>query len=704
MTTVKPIVEERQHHSWGLLVQGRPATPSEGRAQQYTRIGPKDSQSLITHNNGTCLEFGPWDLVDEFDESKPFYQQVLLIDTSIKDIQSVRLRHNDMVGDEVDVFGGFRTIPYSGDGHQHVYPNGEIYNRVPSFYASVSNTASMYSTSNKSDVIGETHPGLSSDTRFGVLVPGQQQALGRGGGAHQRQDRHDRQNGRGGERVAYAQHLNRRGRRDVQFGRGQGRNGNGRGDSRVGRQFEGSNHYNYSGDVQNDYHQQQQETRHEASQHRNDLAPQHQESRNELEQHQDDAAAARRQRDNLAMSQHRDNLARRYDAISDDGVRTWGERYANAAIFNAPRAPAPAAGGVFYSAEHNRIYGEPQFQEPPIFDGFDEQNPYIPPPHLWDFTPGTQAWQDHFQMPPSVMAPSGLHTYPSQETGNNIPSFPWPYMQAPAMQSSLGDHPPYFIPGPPGFTMDGNSPYFDPGHDVGVAVPMGPNHACMVTSPRPQVVLPLATPGNHTHLSDAGESQGLLRANLHPPTPLGPSPGRSPMRTTTDEGSPLVRPRRTAPDPAKQHAPLTHSRADSGSGTDLRRLAAGHSGFAIAEAWSSPSAGAFSPGPGSPGPGCAASTTARSSPGVSNTSLGALDVPIARTTSLHELNYFGYSIPGETPAEMSRTRTPPATSGRRWFETRQYVPDGSRMSSPGLANPQRDDTFHVEHRSDDGQM
>lgn len=33
MTTVKPIVEERQHHSWGLLVQGRPATPSEGRAQ-----------------------------------------------------------------------------------------------------------------------------------------------------------------------------------------------------------------------------------------------------------------------------------------------------------------------------------------------------------------------------------------------------------------------------------------------------------------------------------------------------------------------------------------------------------------------------------------------------------------------------------------------------------------------------------------------
>ncbi|ATZ58821.1 hypothetical protein BCIN_16g04940 [Botrytis cinerea B05.10] len=60
MTTVKPIVEERQHHSWGLLVQGRPATPSEGRAQQYTRIGSKDTQSLITHNNGTCLEFGPW--------------------------------------------------------------------------------------------------------------------------------------------------------------------------------------------------------------------------------------------------------------------------------------------------------------------------------------------------------------------------------------------------------------------------------------------------------------------------------------------------------------------------------------------------------------------------------------------------------------------------------------------------------------------
>ncbi|RAL60855.1 hypothetical protein DID88_010180 [Monilinia fructigena] len=548
MTTVKPIVEERQHHSWGLLVQGRPATPLKAEL----RIGPKDSQSLITHNNGTCLEFGPW---------------VLLIDTTIKDIQSVRIRH-DTIGDDVDVFRGFRTIPYSGDAHQHVYPNGEVYDQVPSFYASVADTASMYSTSNKSDIIGETHPGLSSDTRFGVLIPNQNQPQGRGGGTYQRHDRPDRQHGRGnyqGDRGGYAQHLNRRGRRDMQYGRGQGRIGNGRGGSRAGgHHFEGHNHYN--GHLR----------------HLDELSlDQHRESRYGMEQNRDNFELAKH-RDNLAMSQHRANLARRYDAMSDDGVRTWGERYAEAPIFNAQHAPA--TGGVFYSAENIRRYGEPPFQEPPVYDGFNEDNPYIPPPHLWDFTPG---------------------------------------------------------------------------HDVGVADPVGPDNGRMITGPCPRVVLPPKTSGERTLETDFGESQGFLRANIHPPTPLRPSPGRSPMRTTTDEGSPLVRPRRLA--------------------TDL-------------------------PNQCSPGHGHMTSTTARSSPGITFSNSGPFGRSMARPAPSHELNYVGFSINGETPGQMSRTPTPPVDSGRRWFETRQYVPDGSRMSSPGQSRPVHYNGVFTDHRSEDGQI
>ncbi|KAJ8068389.1 hypothetical protein OCU04_003949 [Sclerotinia nivalis] len=51
MTTVKPIVEERQHHSWGLLVQGRPATPSEGRAQVSNLEVRIQTQTLTDYSN-----------------------------------------------------------------------------------------------------------------------------------------------------------------------------------------------------------------------------------------------------------------------------------------------------------------------------------------------------------------------------------------------------------------------------------------------------------------------------------------------------------------------------------------------------------------------------------------------------------------------------------------------------------------------------
>lgn len=567
----------------------------------------------------------------------------------------------------------------------------------------------MYSTSNKSDIIGEAHPGLSSDTRFGVLIPNQNRPQGRGGGAYQRHDRPDRQNGRGNyqnDRGGYAQHLNRRGRRDMQFGRGQGRTGNGRGDSRVGgHHFEGHNHYNGRREVQIEYFNHQ-EPAHEIIHHLDELSlDQHREGGYEMEQKRNDLALAKH-RDNLAMSQHRANLARRYDAMSDDGVRTWGERYAQAPIFNAQHAPT--TGGVFYSAEHIRRYGEPPIQEPPLYDGFNEENPYIPPPHLWDFTPGTTAWNERFQALPGHMDPSGLHTYMAPGNADNVPQYSWPYMQAPARENNAGDPPPYFVPSLPAHDMasrvEGNSQYSAPCHDIGVADPMEPDHVRMVTSPGPRVVVPQITPGERTldHERNFGENQGFLWANVQPPTPLRPSPGRSPMRTTTDEGSPIVRPRRIATDPSNQHTPIGHGRGNSGS--DLRRWATAHSGFAIAQPRSSPSAGAFSPGPGSPAHGHLTSTTARSSPGISFSNSGPFGRSMERTASSHELNYVGFSINGETPGQMSRTPTPPINSGRRWFETRQYVPDGSRMSSPGQGNPNSHNGIFSEHRSEDGQM
>ncbi|KAI9650004.1 hypothetical protein NHQ30_000017 [Ciborinia camelliae] len=634
MTTVKPIVEERQHHSWGLLVQGRPATPSEGRAQQYTRIGPKDSQSLITHNNGTCLEFGPWDLVDEFDASKPFHQQILLIDTTIKDIQSVRIRHNDNVGDEVDVFRGFRTIPYSGEVHQHQYPNGEVYNQVPSYYASVSNTPSMYSTMNKSDILGEAHPGLSSDTRFGVLVPNQNQNQGRNTGTHHRFDRQSRGNHHSHiERGSYSQHLNRRGRRDAQFGRGQGRDG-GRGHGR--------------GHVRDD----------ERGNGRND-------GRCGYYQHQEHDYG---QQERWGYARQDSPVS--YHAEDDRSYRGYnGEHFGHVSM----------------------VHG----QQAPVYPSYEEANPHIPPPDyrtgMMDFAPSLQYVQNipnNFQFgvpaffPPPVPNEVPFYGY-AKIGGNNEPVHDEP---ASTMESHVG----------------GRSAYFVPDNDVGIApAAMGLGQGRKATGPWPRVVLPPTTPGgDQTYAASSAGYEGHIRANVHPPTPFG----RSPMRTTTDEGSPLMRPRRNVTDPANQFTPISHNRTNSGSGTDLRRLATGHSGFSIAEPRSSPSTGAFSPAGDSPGMRNTHSITARSSPGLSFSNLGPVGRSMPRTSSSHELSYVGYTISGQQPGSVSRATTPPENTGRRWFESRQYVPDGSRMSSPGFTTPGHNRSFYANSRSEDGQM
>lgn len=255
--------------------------------------------------------------------------------------------------------------------------------------------------------------------------------------------------------------------------------------------------------------------------------------------------------------------------------------------------------------------------------------------------------------------------------------------------------------------VGGHSPYFVPGHDIGVDVSMRSDNGRDVTNPRPRVVLPPATPGSQTYISSSDGHEGQLRANLYPPTPFGPSVGRPPMRTTTSEGSPLMRPRRHATDPHMTFAPLTHARTTSGSGTDLRRLATGNSGFAIAEPRSSPSASVFSPRSASPRNANMDALTARSSPGLSFSNPSAVGGPMTRNASSHELKYAGYSNPGKSIPSLglvSRTSTPLANSGRRWFESRQFVPDGSRSSSPGIASPCQNSRIRVESRSEDGQM
>ncbi|ESZ94531.1 hypothetical protein SBOR_5074 [Sclerotinia borealis F-4128] len=677
MTTVKPMTEERQHHSWGLLVQGRPATPSEGRAQQYTRIGPKDSQSLITHNNGTCLEFGPWDPVDEFDPTKPFNQQILLIDTTIKDIQSVRIRHNDVVGDDSDVFKGFRTVPYSGEVQLHRYPNGETYSQVPSYYASVSATPSMYSTANKSDVLGEAHPGLSSDTRFGVLVPNQQQGPGRGTSAYQRFDRPNNRGNNHGERGGYAQHLNRRGRRDAQFGRGQGR-GDGRGhghdgETRGGHHHEsGGHHRNFDGG-----HSGHQNRDHEFESYR------HREHQFQHHEHREHEFEPYRHRE------HESRPDQRWDDHAHHDTATRNHEGGNR-VYDGYNG----GGYPHVSMSHG--------QQAPIFPGYEEANPLIPPPEyragVMDYLPPLH----YLQAAPANVGPFGLPSVYPPAIPNEVPVYGY---------TRIGGHnePTHHSPVANVESHVGlRSPYFQPDYDVGIAVPMGPDQGRMATGPRPQVVLPPTTPGSQPFVGNPDDYAGFLVANVHLSRSFRPSPGRSPMRTTTDEGSPIMRPRRHATGPAIQYAQAYHARGGSGSGTDLRRMATAQSGFMIAEPRSSPSAGVFSPAQGSPRYGNMHSMTARSSPGVSFSNMNPVLSSMGRTASSDELSYAGFSISGQQAGAVSGPPTPPANPGRRWFETRQYVADGSRMSSPGFAssayNGAYNGAFYANARSEDGRM
>lgn len=611
--------------------------------------------------------------MDEFDPSKPFYQQVLLIDTTIKDIQSVRIRHNDVVGKEEDVFRGFRTIPFAGEANPHIYPNGEVYNQVPSYYATVSNTASMYSTSNKSDIPGEAHPGLSSDTRFGVLIPNQKPNSGRGGHANQRNDRYSDRGNYQHDRGAYAQHLNRRGRRDMQFGRGQGRTderGQGRFDERI--QARGSRGYGHR-EMRGDHHYDGGEY------HRNDVR----ETRN------------------------RYHPAREYGNSQD---QHW-PGYVAEPVYNKSPYPQEAlpvyrpfednGAGASAPSEGMLNYGQ-AFQPTPDF--MAHAGASMPSIMSHGISHPTMFW-------PQAMAYGAYPLAPMLNYDTNA-QFPMDTLQS-ATESDLLDDTPRFVlaPPPPALRTQRNnhsrgnhSPLIIGNLDDEVVVSMGSGQSREIRNTRPQLVVSHSTPANVHDVGNFSQgTEGLLRATAHPPTALGKTPGRSPMRTTTDEGSPLMRLRRAVTDSASQHTPLTQAAPNPSSRSNLHGLAT-HTGFAIVEPRSSPSAGTFSPRPGSPANGNVNSTTARSSPGMPFSSMGPTSSrQLARNSSSHELTYVGYTICGQTDGAISREPTPPANVARRWFQSRQYVPE-SRVSSPGAASSAYNGEFHTDHRSEDGRI
>lgn len=605
------------------------------------------------------------DLVDEFDATKPFYQQVLLIDTTIKDIQSVRIRHNDQVGEETDHFKGFRTRPYEGDVQQHVYPNGDTYNQVPSFYASVANTASMYSTTNKSDVVGEAHPGLSSDTRFGVLVPNQGQSTGNGANSFRGQDRPF---GRGnifhGQRGGYLQHLNRRGRRDAQFGRGQGRgHEHGHGGDR-GNGYRRGNHHNNGNHHQNEHHRRRESNEYDQDR---GHAPRfsgpnfYDEARPAFNGYNETDRSYLTYNEGDRIYHDYEEADRGYTSYNPVGNAYNGEEY--------PHASSGEETNHFVSSP---IAGRMEFRGP--------STPYYQPASEYINHYGTPTY---FQ--PTI--PNGVPYHAFASIGSDETAYHSP---VPTIDSHVGGRPPYFVPG----------------DDVGVAVPMGPEHGCAATYPRPRVVLPPVTPdGQMTYVNHSARPESFLRTSVHPPTPLGPTPGRSPMRTTTDEGSPVPRFRRHVTDPITSLSPLSHTRTTSSSGTDLRRLVAGNAGFTIAEPRSSPSTGVISPAPGSPRPAQLDSMTARSSPGLSNSSLGAVGGEMTRNASTNELRYAGYTIRGESVASASRPPTPATNSGIHFPEASPGAPMMfSGRHGGGQGYPVLDPTLYTQVRPNNGQM
>ncbi|KAG9244789.1 hypothetical protein BJ878DRAFT_52260 [Calycina marina] len=154
---------------WGLLVPGRSPTPSEGRAQVYSRVGPSSQQRIKAFDNGTTLQFGPLDLVDEIRDGDPFFEQVRAIDNAVHNITLVSARHDGEDPENERAFINFRGDYLPVQQLARVYMNGHHYYQCPSKYASINTTLSVYSHSYGQPKKGAAHP-ADVDTRFGILT------------------------------------------------------------------------------------------------------------------------------------------------------------------------------------------------------------------------------------------------------------------------------------------------------------------------------------------------------------------------------------------------------------------------------------------------------------------------------------------------------------------------------------------------------
>lgn len=101
----------------------------------------------------------------------PFGDQVALVDKAVRDCQAIAQRYStDTEDDDNRTYEGFRTNqPVNRSTLSSISLESGVYIQIPSKYASVNRLISVYATPNKSDVTGTAHPGLSVDTRFGVM-------------------------------------------------------------------------------------------------------------------------------------------------------------------------------------------------------------------------------------------------------------------------------------------------------------------------------------------------------------------------------------------------------------------------------------------------------------------------------------------------------------------------------------------------------
>ncbi|EHL03796.1 hypothetical protein M7I_0079 [Glarea lozoyensis 74030] len=128
---------------------------------------------MVRYDNGTCIQFGLDDRILDFhpESHTPFREQHLLIDNTIREIKAVRQSHP---GDQSDPFEHFRSHEAPEKDVTYVEMNaqsGGLYVQVPSYYASVHDTISLYKTAVSLDGERSSTPPANEDSRYGVVCP-----------------------------------------------------------------------------------------------------------------------------------------------------------------------------------------------------------------------------------------------------------------------------------------------------------------------------------------------------------------------------------------------------------------------------------------------------------------------------------------------------------------------------------------------------